>query len=130
MLVPLVGADATTHYVAFQAQDQINDCSGALAAPAVGAGAAFQQIVAANVVPPGTPGCRCGFLFQNTSQRAMVLNEVNGEESSSWIVETGAYWPPIPGTPVPTGAIGVMGGLASQAGDTFAAREYVNAPGE
>jgi hypothetical protein len=124
-IVSIVDGNGNLANVSWQAQDVINDNSGALGAGAVGNARAFQQVLAANITPPG-PGARAGMRFQNTSQNPMLLNEVNEVTASSWIIGSGESFPP-PGYPVPTGALYVMGTAGSQIGDTFACREWVNA---
>lgn len=122
MLVTLLDGQGEPHIVAWQGQDQINDASGALGVGAVGVAPGLQQVLAANPL-------RAGWLFQNTSQAAMLLNEVNALGPSSWVVGSGEFFPPC-GYPIPTGAIKVMGTADSQAGDSFACREWVNGTGE
>jgi hypothetical protein len=122
MLVTLADAAGGPHVVTWQGQDQINDASGNLAAGAVGLVRAPQQVLAANVL-------RAGWLFQNTSVNAMLLLEIAGAITSAWIISSGGIFPP-PGYPIPTGVISVQGTADSQLGDTFAAREWVNAVGE
>ena len=127
MLVEILDANSQPHEVVWQGQDQINDFSGVLGAGAVGAGAALQPIAPANA-------SRAGFLFQNTSVNAMLLLEIPVAGSttiaSSWVVNSGAFFPPLPGYPIPTGAISVQGSNQSAAGDNFAYREWQTAPGE
>lgn len=115
-LVPVIGADDRTYTVAFAGQDPINDASGALTASALPTGAPQtpQVVAAANAA-------RQGFLFQNTSQNAMLLNEDGVVAASQFVVNPGAFFPP-PGYPIPTGQITVEGSADSQVGDTFAAR--------
>jgi hypothetical protein len=123
MLVTLADAAGASHIVTWQGQDQINDASGSLQAGAVGNNAVPQQVLAANVL-------RAGWLFQNTSQHAMLLLELSGSAiTSSWVINSGGFFPP-PGYPIPTGIIEVQGTADSQLGDSFAAREWVNAVGE
>ena len=122
MLVTLVDASGQPHNVTWQGQDQIIDFSAALAAPAVGNGAAPQQIAPANPL-------RAGFLFQNTSQKAMLLLEITAAITSAWVINSGDFFPPN-NYPIPTGVISVQGSVDSQLGDTFAYREWVNAVGE
>jgi hypothetical protein len=121
-LVPVIGADDVTYAVAFVGQDVVSDASGSLDASAVPPSNPLvpQQVLAANPA-------RVGFLFQNTSENAMILNEINANFGSSWVVEPGAFFPPFSGYAVPTGAVAVVGSADSQAGDTFAAREWTNA---
>lgn len=122
MLVQVIDAAGTPHFVAWQGQDQIVDRSGALD-DAVN----FQEVMPANVN-------RAGWLFQNTSGYAMLLTELDPVApgaGSSWVVNSGGFFPPYPGYPIPTGAISVRGAAAgSQVGDTYAAREWINAQGE
>jgi hypothetical protein len=122
MLVTLVDSVGAPHVVTWQGQDQINDASGTLAAGAVGPARALQPILAANIL-------RAGWLFQNTSPNAMLLQEIGALSASSWLINSGAFFPP-PGYPIPIGAIAVQGTADSQVGDTFACREWVNAAGE
>jgi hypothetical protein len=132
MLIQVLDAEGLPHWVTWQAQDQINDASGALGAPAVGPTPALQQVLAANPL-------RAGFLFQNTSPNAMLINELPSAEAdvaNSWQVEPGKTLPPC-GYPIPTGIIYVVGQYSggpvapsSQVGDTFTCREWQNAPGE
>jgi hypothetical protein len=123
MLVTVVDSGGATHSVVWQGQDQINDFSGSLAAGAVGADPAPQPVAPANAL-------RAGFLFQNTSQDPMLLLEA-GDGVSGWLVASGAFFPPIPGYPIPTGEIDVQGLVGvSQLGDTFTYREWQNAPNE
>lgn len=122
MLVTLADAAGAPHVVTWQGQDQINDASANLLAGTVGNARAPQQILAANVL-------RAGWLFQNTSQNAMLLLEIVGPVTSAWIINSGGFFPP-PGYPIPVGVISVQGTADSQLGDTFAAREWVNASGE
>lgn len=126
MLVQVLDAAAVPHFVAMQGQDQINDYSGNLGAPAVGQAPVFQQAAPANIN-------RAGFLFQNTSINAMLLmelNELNPALSSSWVINPGQFFPPIPGYPIPTGIIQVVGTANSAQGDTFALRDWQTAVGE
>lgn len=127
MLVQILDASAQPHFVAWQGQDQINDFSGNLGAGAVGAGAALQPIAPVNQN-------RAGFLFQNTSLNAMLLleiAEVGGITiASSWVINSGQFFPPLPGYPIPTGVISVQGTGQSVQGDTFAYREWQTAAGE
>ena len=127
MLVQVLDANSQPHWVVWQGQDQINDFSAPLGASAVGPAATMQQIAPANED-------RAGFLFQNTSPNAMMVLEIPeaGEvtSASAWIVNSGGFFPPIPGYPVPTGIISVQGTSVSEAGDTFAYREWQNALGE
>jgi hypothetical protein len=127
MLLTVIDGNGYLQNVTWAAQDQINDYSGNLGAGAVGNGAVFQLVFPINTTAPG-PGARAGWRFQNTSLNAMILNEVNETKTSSWIINSGESFPP-PGYPIPTGAIYVMGTSTSQVGDTFTAREWVNAPG-
>jgi hypothetical protein len=130
MLVQILDAQAAPHFVTWQGLDQINDNSGALGAGAVGVAAAPQQVIAANTTTPGTAGCRCGWLFQNTSQAPMLLLElVAGEITSSWIIAPGAFFPPC-GYPVTTAEIQVQGTSQSSVGDSYAAREFCNSASE
>ena len=122
MLVTILDGQGLPHEVAWQGQDQINDLSGALVAAMVGGGAVLTQIAPANAL-------RAGWLFQNTSVNAMILNEVNNTMTSSWVVNPGQFFPP-PGYPIPVGVISVMGTATSAVGDAFCYREWVNAPGE
>jgi hypothetical protein len=117
MLVTLADAAGQPHVVTWQGQDQINDASGNLASIV-----AAQPVLAANLL-------RAGWLFQNTSQHAMLLLEIGAAATSSWVINSGGFFPP-PGYPVPTGAISVQATPDSQIGDTYAAREWVNAVGE
>ncbi len=127
MLIQVLDAQGIPHWTTWTGLDQINDYSGALAPTSVGANAEFQP-----VIPAQTTEVRCGFLFQNTSANAMLLNELgaDGEIANSWVINSGGFFPPYPGFPVVTGAIAVVGTAQSVAGDTFACREFVNAPGE
>ncbi len=121
MLVQVLDAQGVPHFVTWQGQDQIVDLSGALAAGAVGPAAQPQQVAPANAL-------RAGWLFQNTSANAMLLNEVGS--GGSWVINSGQFFPP-PGYPVPTGAIAVVGILnVSAAGDAYTYREWQNASGE
>lgn len=124
MLVQILDANQVPHTVVWQGQDQINDASGTLGAGNVGVGAVFKQVLAANVN-------RSGWLFQNTSANAMLLNELGAGATvaNSWVINSGEAFPPC-GFPVPTGTIQVIGGRDSAAGDTYACREFVNAAGE
>lgn len=124
-LISILDGNGQLATVAWQAQDVINDYSGNLGAGAVGGGAVFQLVIPANITVVG-PGARGGLRFQNTSANAMQLNEVNETVTSSWIINPGEFFPPI-GYPIPTSALYVMGTPASQQGDTFTAREWVNA---
>jgi len=127
VLIQILDAQDIPHWTAWVGLDQINDWSGSLGAGAVGADAVFQIII-----PAQTTQTRSGFLFQNTSATAMLLCELAAPLiDSSWVVNPGEFFPP-PGAPFPvvTGAIAVMGTGQSQAGDAFACREFVNAPGE
>jgi hypothetical protein len=118
MLVTLADAAGGSHVVTWQGQDQINDASSTLQPTSVGNNAVPQQVLAANVL-------RAGWLFQNTSQHAMLLLEIVGPVTSSWVINSGGFFPP-PGYPIPTGIISVQGTADSQLGDSFAAREWVN----
>jgi hypothetical protein len=122
MLVQILDGEGLPHNVSWQGQDQINDMSGALVASQVGQGSALTQIAPANAA-------RAGWLFQNTSANAMLLNEVNATTNSSWVVNPGGFFPP-PGYPIPVGIISVMGTATSAVGDAFAYREWINAPNE
>lgn len=125
MLVIILDGQGEPHQVAWQGQDQINDFSAALGAGNVGAAPQFLTIAPANAL-------RAGWLFQNTSANAMLLNElgvVPAVVAQSWVINSGEAFPP-PGYPIPTGAIQVAGAAASQQGDAFAYREWVNAPSE
>lgn len=131
MLVQILDAEAQPHFVTWQGLDQINDYSGILGAGAVGVGRVPQQVFPANTTAAGAAGCRCGLLFQNTSQNAMLLIELANEVvTSSWVIAPGAYWPPYPGFPIVTNVIYVQGSADSEQGDAFAAREFVNAASE
>jgi hypothetical protein len=126
MLVQILDAAAQPHLVAMQGQDQINDYSGSLGVPAVGNNPTLQEAAPANAN-------RAGFLFQNTSANAMLLmelNETNPPEASSWVINPGQFFPPIPGYPIPTGLIMVAGTANSVAGDTYALRDWQTAAGE
>jgi hypothetical protein len=124
MLVQILDGSGEPHEVAWQGQDQINDWSGILEAGAVGAGAALQ------VVSPANPD-RAGFLFQNTSANSMYFIELTGGlVTSAWIIISGGLFPPLPGYPIPTGALSVQGTAASQEGDTFTIRDWQNAANE
>ncbi len=129
MLVQILDAAAEPHFVAWRGVDQINDYSGSLGSEAVGPTAAFQQVLPANTIPAGAAGCRCGWLFQNTSQSSMILNEINNTSSSSWVIPSGGFFPP-PDYPVVPGLVQVMGTADSQEGDSYACREFVNGPNE
>lgn len=124
MLIQVLDAGGTPHWVVFQGQDQINDASGILGAGAVGENPEPQQILAANDE-------RAGWLFQNTSPNPMFLLEIVAEEPaiSSWLVNPGECFPPC-GYPIPVGAISVFGSGTSVENDPFTAREWVNAAGE
>lgn len=127
MLVTLLDGNGQPHIVTWKGQDLINDASGALGAPAVGAVPVPQVVAAANLA-------RAGFLFQNTSAAAMVLFDTAA--AFGWLVQPGQYFPPNDSYPVPTGAISVIGTYSaggepnSNAGDTFTYREWVNGPNE
>lgn len=124
MLVQVLDAEAQPHIVVWQGQDQINDGSAALGAGAIGANQVPQQVAAANLN-------RAGFLFQNTAQAPMLFLEIAGtQNASAWIVGPGQYFPPISGYPIPIGVVSVLGTAQSQVGDTFAFREWINAPNE
>lgn len=130
MLIQILDAQGVPHWSTAQGQDQINDYSGSLAAGSVGVNAVFQQVMPANVGPP--PAGRAGWLFQNTSGNPMLLNELDPTVSTvtnSWTINPGEAFPPC-GFPIPTGIIQVMGTAASQQGDTYTCREWVNAPDE
>lgn len=120
MLIQVLDSNGTPHWVVFQGQDQINDYSGTLAISAVGPAATPQQIAAANAN-------RAGWLFQNTSASAMLLNEIDA--GGFWVINSGQFFPP-PGYPIPTGAIEVQGAAQSAVGDSFTYREWEDAPGE
>lgn len=122
MLVTILDGQGEPHQVTWQGQDQINDYSGALGAPNVGNAPVFLLIAPANAL-------RAGWLFQNTSGNAMLLNEVNDLVVSAFVINPGEAFPPC-GYPIPTGAIQVVGGPMSAAGDTFVYREWQNASGE
>lgn len=130
MLVQILDAASQPHFVTWQSLDQINDYSGTLGAGAIGIDAAPQQVIPANPTTPGTAGCRAGWLFQNTSAAPMLLIELDGGAiTSSWIIAPGAFFPPC-GYPITTAEIQVQGSTQSSAGDSYAAREFVNAVGE
>jgi hypothetical protein len=124
MLVQILDGEGEPHEVAWQGQDQINDYSAFLQEEAVGPDAAMQVASAAN------PN-RAGFLFQNTSANPMYFVELTGGEvTSAWLIASGALFPPLPGYPIPTGALSVQGSPASVEGDTFTLRDWQNAPNE
>ena len=126
MLIQVIDATGVPRLVTWTSQDQINDFSGVLGAPAVAPTFTPQQIAPANTG-------RAGFLFQNRSGAAMALYE-DGNGNAPYIVMPGAMFPPI-GYPIPTGAISVAGTNgqfspnASAAGDAFTYSEWQNAPG-
>ena len=124
MLVQILDGNGQPHTVAWQGQDQINDASGNLQVATVGPPAVLQQVLAANVN-------RAGWLFQNTSTNAMLLQELSagGTLVNTWVINSGQMFPPC-GYPIPTGAISVGPTAQSQAGDTFTCREWINGPGE
>lgn len=128
MLVQILDAQAQPHFVTWQGADQINDYSGNLATPN-----AFQQLLPANTTAPGAAGCRCNWLFQNTSQAPMLINVFAGsgiaEPAQSFIVPPGGCFPPC-NFPLVTGEIQIAGSNQSQAGDSFTCHEFVNAGGE
>jgi hypothetical protein len=122
MLVDVVDAEGDTHTVVWQGQDQINDFSGTLDAGAVANPVVPQQIAPAN-------NERAGFLFQNNSANPMVLFEAGAV--AGWLINSGAYFPPLPGYPIPTGVINVAGIFGTSVlGDSFTYREWQNAPDE
>jgi hypothetical protein len=121
MLVTIIDGNGVQQQVTWQAQDTINDFSANLLAAAIGNAAAPQEIAPANVL-------RAGFLFQNTSKNAMLFLESALGITSAWVINSGQFFPPNGNFPVPTGLIQVQGSTDSQLGDTFAYREWVNAP--
>lgn len=122
MLVNVVDAEGATHTVVWQGQDQINDFSSTLNAGAVANPVVPQQVAPANPE-------RAGFLFQNNSANPMVLFEAGAV--AGWLVNSGSYFPPLPGYPIPTGVISVAGiNGASLLADSFTYREWINAPDE
>lgn len=126
MLVQLLDAQGIPHWVTWQGQDQVNDYSGSLGAGAVGLDPEFQEVAPANPGPP--PAGRAGWLFQNTSQNPMLLNELGDDAvvTNSWIISPGEAFPPA-GYPIPAGAIMVVGSGTSVEGDSFVYREWINA---
>lgn len=122
MLVTLIDGNGVPQQVTWQAQDQLNDGSGSLLAPAVGNAAVPQLVSAASIL-------RAGWLFQNTSQNQMLLLELGdaGEIASAWVINPFQMFPPN-NYPIPTGAIYVQGTPASQLNDTFTYRDWQNAP--
>lgn len=122
MLVTLLDGNGEPHVVAWQGQDQINNGSGVLGVGAVGGAAVPQPISAINLN-------RAGFLFQNTSLTAMLLYEI-GVDVAPVVINSGAFFPPFGGYPIPTGAIYVKGTDQSVAGDSFTFRDWQNAPSE
>jgi hypothetical protein len=120
MLVNILDANSQPHTVAWRGQDTPDDASGVLNAEAVGGAPVPQQIVPANTL-------RGGFLFQNTSQSAMILYEV-GTTVPGWYVPAFGYFPPNDSYPIPTGIISVAGTAQSEVGDTFTYRDWSNDP--
>jgi len=135
MLIEILDAQGLPHWVTWQGMDSFNDYSGSLGAGAVGPAALPQVLVPANPAAPGTTGCRCGWLFQNTSQASMLVSDAPlsqaGQLTSAYLVPPGGYFP-TSNFPLSTGIIYVQGlnAAGSQAGDTYTCREFVNAGGE
>jgi hypothetical protein len=119
-LVTIIDGNGFPQQVTWQAQDQINDFSGVLGAPAIGPTFTPQQVAPANLL-------RAGFLYQNTSQVAMIIFE-DGDTEAGFIVAPSEYFPPFQNYPIPTGAMFVVGTANSEIGDSFTFREWVNAP--
>lgn len=117
-LVTIIDGNGVEQQVTWQAQDKINDFSGALGALAVGVAPQLLQIAPANAQ-------RAGFLFQNTSQADQVFYE-DGNAVAGYIVKPESYFPPFQNYPIPTGAMYVVGTANSEAADTFTYREWQN----
>jgi hypothetical protein len=109
MLLQIKDGAGATHTIIVQAQDTVNDRSGAIDADAVS-----QTVMAANLN-------RSGFYFQNVSTHNMTLNElgIDATATGAWVIPPNGTFPP-PGYPVSTDAINVAGTL----GDVFIAREW------
>ena len=120
MLVTIIDGNGVEQQVTWQAQDLINDFSGALQAPAVGPTFTPQLVAAANAQ-------RAGFLYQNTSQANQVFYE-EGNAVAGFIVKPQDYFPPFQNYPIPTGAIYVAGTANSEINDPFTYREWQNQP--
>ncbi len=121
MLVNILDANSKPHTVAWRGQDPTDDASGVLNAEAIGNAPVPQQVSAADEN-------RAGFLFQNTSQSAMILYEAGGTVAG-WYIPAYSYFPPNDSFPIPTGIILVSGTIQSEIGDTFTCRTWSNDPG-